>query len=94
MDFKLIELGQEEFAFRNEDNGSVNGEITWTQMADVMVVEHTFVREDLRNQGLAKKLVDRAAQYARENNYKIEPVCSYVAAVFERSDAYEDVKAE
>ena len=45
MDFKLIELGQEEFAFRNEDNGSVNGEITWTQMADVMVVEHTFVRE-------------------------------------------------
>lgn len=92
MDFKLIELGQEEFAFRNEENGKVNGEITWTQLADVMVIEHTYVHEDMRNQGLAKKLVDRAVQYAREQEYKIEPVCSYVAAVFERSDEYEDVK--
>lgn len=93
MDFKLIELGQEEFAFRNEDVGTVNGEITWTQMADLMVVEHTYVKEEMRNQGLAKKLVDRAAEYARENDYKIEPVCSYAAAVFERSDEYEDLKA-
>lgn len=92
MDFKLIELGQEEFAFRNEENGTVNAEITWTQMADVMVVEHTYVNESMRNQGLAKKLVDRAAEYAREQEFKIEPVCSYVAAVFERSDEYEDVK--
>lgn len=92
MDFKMVELGQDEFAFRNEDNGTVNGEITWTQMADVMVVEHTFVNENLRNQGLAKKLVDRAVEYARENEYKIEPVCSYVATVFDRYDEYEDVK--
>ncbi|MCM3612289.1 N-acetyltransferase [Planococcus sp. MERTA32b] len=92
MDFKMVELGQDEFAFRNEDNGTVNAEITWTQMADVMVVEHTFVNENMRNQGLAKKLVDRAVEYARENEYKIEPVCSYVATVFERYDEYEDVK--
>ena len=92
MDFKLIDLGHEEFAFRNEDNGTVIGEITWTQLADVMIVEHTFVKEDMRHQGLAKKLVDRAAQYAREKNYKIEPVCSYVVAVFDRSDEYEDIK--
>lgn len=92
MDFKMVELGQDEFAFRNEDEGTVNAEITWTQMADVMVVEHTFVNENMRNQGLAKELVDRAVEYARENEYKIEPVCSYVATVFERSDEYEDVK--
>lgn len=92
MDFKMVELGQDEFAFRNEDNGTVNAEITWTQMADVMVVEHTFVNENMRNQGLAKELVDRAVEYARENEYKIEPVCSYVATVFERYDEYEDVK--
>ena len=92
MDFKMVELGPDEFAFRNEDDGTVNAEITWTQMADVMVVEHTFVNETMRNQGLAKKLVDRAVEYARENEYKIEPVCSYVASVFERYDEYEDVK--
>ena len=92
MDFKMVELGQDEFAFRNEDDGTVNAEITWTQMADVMVVEHTFVNETMRNQGLAKKLVYRAVEYARENEYKIEPVCSYVASVFERYDEYDDVK--
>ncbi|TAA71856.1 GNAT family N-acetyltransferase [Planococcus salinarum] len=92
MDFKLIELGQEEFAFRNEENGTVIGEITWTQLADVMLVEHTYVKEEMRRQGLARKLVDRAAQYARENDYKIEPVCAYVASVFDDSNEYEDVK--
>lgn len=92
MDFKFIELGQDEYSFRNEDNGTVIGEITWTQLADVMIVEHTYVKEDMRHHGLAKKLVDRAAAYARENEYKIETVCSYVAAVFERSDEYEDIK--
>lgn len=92
MDFKMIELGQEEFVFRSEDNGTINGEITWTQLGDVMIIEHTYVHEDKRNQGLAKKLVDHAVQYAREQEFKIEPVCSYVVAVFEQSDEYEDVK--
>lgn len=92
MDFTLIELGHDEFSFRNEADGTVIGEITWTQLADVMVVEHTYVKEDMRHHGLAKKLVDRAAQYARENDFKIEPVCSYVASVFDNSNEYEDIK--
>lgn len=33
-----------------------------------------------------------AASYARENGYKMEAVCSYVVAAFEKSDAYNDVK--
>lgn len=92
MEFTLTELGHDEFAYRQEEDGKVIAEITWTQLADVMVVEHTFVDPQLRGQGIAKELVDRAAAYAREHNYKMEPVCSYVAVAFERYSEYEDVK--
>lgn len=93
MELKFTELGQDEFAFRETDGDTVKAEITWTQLADLMVMEYTYVEESLRNQGLAKKLVDHAAAYARENQFKMQPVCSYVAEAFERSDEYNDVKA-
>lgn len=93
MELKFTELGQDEFAFRDANGDQVNAEITWTQMADLMVMEYTFVEESLRHQGLAKKLVDHAAAYAREHQYKMQPVCSYVADAFDRYDEYNDVKA-
>lgn len=92
MDFKLIELGSDEFAYRLEEEGQTNAEITWTELADVMVIEHTFVDESMRNQGLAKKLLDQAADYARQHSYKMEPVCSYAAVAFDRYKEYDDVK--
>ncbi|MFD1863699.1 GNAT family N-acetyltransferase [Planococcus chinensis] len=92
MEFKLKELGHEEFAYQLEEEGKTVGEITWTQLADVMVIEHTFVAEEKRNHGLAKKLLDQAAVYAREHDYKIEPVCSYVVVAFDRYKDYDDVK--
>lgn len=92
MDFELIELGQDEFAYRLEEDGTLKAEITWTQMANVMVIEHTFVDESMRNQGIAKKLLDKAAAYAREKQYKMEPVCSYAAVAFNRYKEYDDVK--
>ncbi|TWT04160.1 N-acetyltransferase [Planococcus sp. CPCC 101016] len=92
MDFKLIELGSDEFAYRLEEDGMMKAEITWTELADVMVIEHTFVDESMRNKGLAKKLLDQAADYAREHSYKMEPVCSYAAVAFDRYKEYDDVK--
>lgn len=92
MEFTWAELGQDEFAFRYIEGDSVKAEITWTELADVMIIEHTFVDESLRNQGIAKKLLDRAAEYAREKEYKMEPVCSYAVVAFDRYKDYEDVK--
>ena len=92
MDFTLIELGQDEFAYRLEEDGQMKAEITWTELADVMVIEHTFVDESMRNQGMAKKLLDKAAEYAREKQFKMEPVCSYAVTAFERYKDYDDVK--
>ncbi|NYF25929.1 GNAT family N-acetyltransferase [Sporosarcina sp. JAI121] len=92
MEFKFVELGGDAFAFRYDENGKMLAEITWTILGDVMVMDHTYVSPDLRGQGVAKKILDRAADYAREQDLKMEPVCSYVVTAFERYKEYEDVK--
>lgn len=92
MEFELVELDGDAYAFRKSKDGQVIAEISWTMLSDVMVMDHTFVSPDLRGQGVAKKLLDRAADYAREKNFKMEPICSYVVTAFERYDEYNDLK--
>lgn len=92
MEFQLQQLAENKFAFLNEQAGEKLAEITWQQNGSVMVMDHTYVSDKLRGQGVAKQLLDQAASYARENGYKMKAVCSYVVAAFEKSDAYNDVK--
>ncbi|WP_146547880.1 GNAT family N-acetyltransferase [Rummeliibacillus suwonensis] len=92
MEFQLSNRGHEEFAFEYVEDRRVLAEIIWTQLGDIMVINHTFVDYSLRGQGIAKQLLDRAVEYARENEYKIEAVCSYVVKMFETSHEYDDVK--
>ena len=92
MEFQLQQLAENKFAFLNEQAGEKLAEITWQQNGSVMVMDHTYVSDKLRGQGVAKQLLDQAASYARENGYKMKAVCSYVLAAFEKSDAYNDVK--
>lgn len=58
---------------------------------DVMNVNTTYVNPELRGQGLASKLFDELIRHARENNYKIVPVCSYIVSKFERNKELQDL---
>ncbi|WP_144513605.1 GNAT family N-acetyltransferase [Bacillus sp. FJAT-22090] len=93
MDFQYKELGSDVFAYEYVQDGEKLGEITWTLLGDIMVMDHTYVSDRLRGQGVAKKLLDAAASYAREKDLKMEAVCSYVVAAFNKSEEYNDVKA-
>lgn len=74
------------------DEGKGIGEITWsTDGGDGLIVEHTGVDGTYRGQGLAGKLVAEVVAYARRNDKKIIPVCSYAKKEFERTPDYEDV---
>ena len=57
-----------------------------------MYFESTVVSSELRGQGIAGKLFDAGVKYARENEYKIVPICSYIVKKFE-SGEYDDLKA-
>jgi predicted GNAT family acetyltransferase len=50
-----------------------------------MVMTHTFVPPELRGKGLAEKVVRAALEYARRENLKVVPACSYVQVFIERN---------
>ncbi|RHW34908.1 N-acetyltransferase [Lysinibacillus yapensis] len=91
MNFTLVEKGPKHFAFEYKE-GETLAEIEWTQQDQVMDMTHTYVSGDLRGKGVAKKLLDQAADYARQNGLKMNPICSYVVAAF-ASGEYDDIKA-
>lgn len=75
-----------------EENGETYAEITWSNAGDsVMIVDHTFVADTHRGEGLAQKLVAAAADKAREHNKKIIPLCPFAKKEFEQKAEYADV---
>lgn len=59
--------------------------------ATEMRINHTVVSEVLRGQGIARKLVDNAVQYARDKGYKIIPECTYTLSVFQKTPEYANI---
>jgi len=57
----------------------------------VLNLIHTYVPNALRGKGIASKIVKVALTYAEENNLKIIPSCSYVAAYIQRHKEYEEL---
>ena len=56
-----------------------------------MIIDHTRVFEGFEGKGIARQLVLAAVDFARANNRRITPVCSYAQAVLTRTDEYKDV---
>lgn len=56
-------------------------------------VDSTFVDPKLRGQGVAKKLTEKVAELAREEGYKVMPVCSYAVKFFS-DEKYKDLIKE
>lgn len=81
--------------FVHDENGNMTAEITYEPSGDSQItIDHTYVSDSLRGQGIAGKLVERVVQEARGKGLKIVPVCSYAKAVFERKSEYQDVLAK
>jgi len=79
--FYLIKDGQESYAFyRMQDKETMN-------------IFRVYVPPEQRHQGLAAKVAKAALSYARENNLKVIPSCSYTAFYIERNKEYEDLLA-
>ncbi len=51
----------------------------------------TYVPPDLRNKGIAAKVVLKGMQYARENNLNVIPTCSYVETFLKRHKEFRDL---
>ncbi len=58
-----------------------------------MQMVHTGVHPSLQGQGIAAKLVVAALAHARENELRIDPVCSYVRVYMDRHPETADLRA-
>ena len=74
------------------ENGDELAKLTYRKEGEKLYFESTVVSSELRGQGIAGKLFDAGVEYARENGYKIVPICSYIVKKFE-SGEYDDLKA-
>ncbi|UBH08252.1 GNAT family N-acetyltransferase [Macrococcus armenti] len=86
-----MEILQGENKFYVGNAASPDAEITFQRSGDAIVIDHTFTDPKLRGQGVAKALVERAVQYARDNNLKVTPLCSYARVVIERDPAMQSL---
>lgn len=51
----------------------------------------TYVPPQLRGKGLASKLAKQALEYAKQNNLKIIPQCSFIRTYLERNKEYQSL---
>jgi predicted GNAT family acetyltransferase len=80
------------YAFFIEEEGERLAEMVFKQAGpDKIIIEHTEVDDKLRGTGAGKKLVAEAVAYARRNNLKIVPLCSFTKSVIDKTKEYQDV---
>ncbi len=79
--------------FYLEDDNGITSELTYSIKENgILVIDHTETRPALEGKGLASKLVRKSVEYARENNFKIEPLCPFAEVQFDLNKEYQDVK--
>lgn len=73
----------------------VNGqeaELTYSRMNDhAVIADHTGVPDDLAGHGVGSALVRALIDDARQNNFKIVPLCPFVRAQYARHPEWSDV---
>lgn len=80
--------------FAQDENGNLLAEITFPTVAEgVADIDHTFVDESLRGQGVAGKLVRAAVDQLRSQGKKAKTSCWYAAQWFEKHPEEKDLLA-
>lgn len=72
---------------KNRFETTIDGRLSkldYLQNGRNFVITHVGVHPDLRGQGVAGKIVEAGIEYARENSFRVVPMCSFAAAYIRR----------
>lgn len=61
------------------EDGEEVGEVTFPERDGVYVINHTYVDDRMRGQGIASELVRRAVETIEQRGGRVEATCSYAA---------------
>jgi len=80
--------------FYLEDNNGILSELTYIKKDNnILVIDHTETKKGEEGKGLASKILDHTVNYAKENNFKIDPLCPFAEVKFDENEEYQKLKA-
>lgn len=78
--------------FLLNDNNETIAEVTFPDIDENTVdINHTYVSDSLRGQGIAGKLMKAAAEQLQSQNKKAVLTCSFAVKWFERNPEYSNL---
>jgi len=64
-------------------------EMTFVSSDDnTTIIDHTYVHNELSGQGIGKLLLKELLDWAKKENKKVIPICSYAKAQMEKNEEY------
>ncbi|RYZ85184.1 MAG: N-acetyltransferase [Proteobacteria bacterium] len=60
---------------------------------DIMFLTHTEVPPSLEGKGVGKRIVEGALNYIKDHNFKLAPLCPFVAAYLKRHPDWKTILA-
>ncbi|MEQ8239955.1 MAG: GNAT family N-acetyltransferase [Cyclobacteriaceae bacterium] len=88
----LHENNESKGSFFIKKEGKRIAEMTYSLAgSDRIIIDHTYVGEELRGQGVGDKLVRKAVDFAREKSMSIIPLCPFARSVFNKNNELRDV---
>ena len=80
-------IKEESKIYSLDENKNVIAEITFKEVEKgVFNIDHTFVDESLRGQGVAGKLVEMAVEEIEKKGGKVKATCSYAKNWLEKNN--------
>ena len=65
--------------------------VEYTMRSNKIDLHHTYTHPALRGKGLAAHVVRAAFEFAKENNLKVIPTCSYVQTFVSKNEQYNEL---
>lgn len=78
--------------YKTDDHQKLIAEVTFPAVdSETVNIDHTFVDDSLRGQGVAGQLMEAVAGDLKEQNKKAVVTCSYAVKWFEKHPEYSDL---
>ena len=75
----------------DEENNEDIGYISFEIKDDTIIIISTVVYEKYQGKGMASTLIKEILRYAKNNNFKIKPLCSFVIHYIEKHQEYNEL---